>query len=61
MRFEGIYQWQSERKLTNEEAAETLGVCERTYRRWCRRYDEEGLVGLTDGRLETVAHKQCVC
>lgn len=56
MRFEGIYQWQSERKLTNEEAAQLLGVCERTYRRWCRRYDEEGLVGLTDGRLEKAAH-----
>jgi len=56
MRFEEIYQWQSERKLTNEEAAEMLGVCERTYRRWCRRYDDEGMAGLLDGRLEKAAH-----
>lgn len=56
MRFEEIYQWQSERKLTNEEAAEMLGVCERTYRRWCRRYEEEGITGLLDGRLEKAAH-----
>jgi transposase len=41
MRFEEIYQWQLERNLTNEEAAEILGVCERTYRRWCRRYEDE--------------------
>lgn len=56
MRFEDIYQWQSERNLTNEEAAEILGVCERTYRRWCRRYDDEGAAGLLDGRLEKAAH-----
>jgi len=56
MRFEDIYQWQSERNLTNAEAAEILGVCERTYRRWCRRYDDEGTAGLLDGRLEKAAH-----
>src|SRR5580658_6733795 len=56
MRFEEIYQWQSERKLTNEEAAEMLGVCERTYRRWCLRYEEEGVAGLLDGRLDKAAH-----
>ncbi len=56
MRFEENYQWQSERKLTHEEAAERLGVCERTYRRWCRRYEEEGITGLLDSRLEKAAH-----
>ena len=33
------------------EAAELLGVGERTFRRWCRRYEEGGEAGLQDGRL----------
>ena len=37
--------------LTQMEAAEMLGVSERTFRRWCRRFDEEGEAGLLDRRL----------
>jgi transposase len=33
------------------EAAELLGVGERTFRRWCQRYEEDGEVGLLDRRL----------
>ena len=33
------------------EAAELLGVSERTFRRWCHRYEEEGDAGLLDRRL----------
>ena len=32
-------------------AAELLGVSERTFRRWCGRYEEDGVAGLEDRRL----------
>ena len=38
-------------ELNQEEAAELLGVSERTFRRWTRAYDEEGEAGLLDRRL----------
>jgi transposase len=51
MKFEAIYgRWQ-ERRLSQAEAAEILGMSERTFRRWRDRYDEEGLDGLCDRRL----------
>ena len=37
--------------LSKLEAAELLGINERTFRRWCRRYEEEGEAGLLDRRL----------
>jgi transposase len=37
--------------LTQLEAAELLGVGERSFRRWCRRYEEEGGTGLFDHRI----------
>lgn len=44
--------------LSQLEAAELLGVGERTFRRWCGRYREDGLAGLEDGRLGTPAHNR---
>jgi transposase-like protein len=38
-------------QLSKLEAAELLGVNERTLRRWCRRYEDEGEAGLADRRL----------
>ncbi len=38
-------------ELSQLDAAEILGVTERTFRRWCRRYEEEGADGLLDRRL----------
>ncbi len=38
-------------ELSQLDAAEILGVTERTFRRWCRRYEEEGSAGLLDRRL----------
>ena len=38
-------------RLSELEAAELLGVTERTFRRWRRRYGEEGEGGLVDRRL----------
>jgi transposase len=45
-----LHGWESA-ELNQEEAAELLGVSERTFRRWTRRYEEEGEAGLLDRRL----------
>ena len=55
MRFDKAYgEWQA-RRLTQEEAARLLGVCERTFRRYIDRYEDEGLDGLVDKRLSQVS------
>lgn len=56
MRFEEVYEdWHSSR-LTQEEAARILGVSDRTFRRYLQRYEEDGLSGLIDKRLNQVSH-----
>jgi transposase len=58
MRFEeAFYDWRSN-KINQEEAARLLGVCERTFRRYINRYEEEGLDGLIDKRLSQVSHRR---
>lgn len=56
MRFESIYSQRIEKKLSVEEAANLLGVHERTFRRWIKRYEEEGAAGLADARIGRLAH-----
>lgn len=51
MRFEELYERRQRRELTMVEAAASLGVTERTFRRWNGRYEAEGRVGLQDRRL----------
>src|ERR1035438_10321507 len=34
-----------------------LGVCERTYRRYLVRYEEQGMEGLVDRRLGQISHR----
>jgi transposase len=51
MRFEELYARRQRRELTMVEAAEMLGVTERTFRRWSTRYEADGAVGLADRRL----------
>ena len=58
MRFEEAYGGWTERRLSQEEAAQLLGVCERTFRRYIDRYEEEGLDGLIDKRLSQVSHRR---
>lgn len=58
MRFEEAYEGWRDRRLTQEEAAVLLGVCERTFRRYIMRYDDNGLQGLVDKRLQQVSHKR---
>src|ERR1700740_3690850 len=45
-----LHRWESA-ELNQEEAAALLGVSERTFRRWTRRYEEDGEADLLDGRL----------
>jgi transposase len=60
MRFEEVYEsWQA-RGLTQEEAARLLGVCERTFQRYLDCYEEAGLEGLIDKRLEQVSHRRAL-
>jgi len=58
MRFQEAYGAWSEGRLSQEEAAQLLGVCARTFRRYIDRYEEEGLEGLIDKRLEQVSHRR---
>ena len=58
MRFEEAYGGWQERRLTQEEAARLLGVCERTFRRYIDRYEDEGLEGLVDKRLGQVSARR---
>ena len=51
MRFEELYERRQRRTLTMAEAAEILGITERTFRRWSDRYDVDGVAGLQDRRL----------
>jgi len=58
MRFEEVYGTWNERRITQEDAARMLGVCDRTFRRYIDRYAEDGLEGLMDKRL-TQASNRC--
>lgn len=51
MRFEELYARRQRRELTMVDAAEILGVTERTFRRWSTRYEADGVEGLADRRL----------
>ncbi len=56
MRFEESYErWQT-KQLTQEEAAQLLGISSRTFRRHVESYEEAGLEGLLDKRLNQVSH-----
>jgi transposase len=52
-----LRRWESA-ELNQEEAAELLGVDVRTFRRWTRRYEEEGEAGLVDLRLGKASGKR---
>ena len=46
MRFEEAYEGWNAGRLTQAEAAQLLGMCERSFRRYLARYEAEGLEGL---------------
>lgn len=51
MRFEALLDRQERGELSQIEAAEMLGVSERTFRRWRDRLGDEGPAGLADRRI----------
>lgn len=55
MKFEDVYDRFQRGRLSSAEAAEWLGVSERTFRRWRGRFDDEGTSGLLDRRLGKVS------
>ena len=56
MRFNEAYTKWTEGRLTQIEAADLLGVCDRTFRRYLQQYEKEGLEGLIDHRIERQSH-----
>jgi len=51
MRFSSLLERQDRGEITQEEAAELLGVHVRTFQRWSERFSEEGEAGLADRRI----------
>lgn len=51
MRFSDLMDRTERSELSQIEAAELLGISERTFRRWRDRQREQGAAGLSDGRL----------
>lgn len=58
MKFESVLQRWRGRGLSQAEAAEFLGLSERSFRRWRDRYEEEGPDGLYDRRLGKASAKR---
>jgi len=58
MRFEEVYGGWQKGRLSQEEAAEILGLCSRTFRRHIGRYEENGLEGLNDKRLTQASYRR---
>jgi transposase len=58
MKFESVLDRWRGRELTQGEAAEVLGMSERSFRRWRERYEEAGLEGLFDRRLGKASAKR---
>ena len=58
MKLEEVYGRSHRGGLSQAEAAEVLGVSERTFRRWRARYEAEGADGLYDRRLGRVSARR---
>lgn len=58
MRFEDAYESWNAGRLTQAEAAQLLGVGERSFRRYLSRYEADGLEGLLDRRLEQASNRR---
>src|SRR5205814_7186586 len=58
MKFLSILSRYEAAEFSQLEAAELLGVGERTFRRWRQRYEEDGEAGLLDRRLGKISGKR---
>ncbi len=57
MRFEEAYEGWNAGALTQAEAAQILGMCDRSFRRYLSKYEADGLEGLIDRRLDQVSNR----
>ena len=57
-KFDDIYSRRTAGKLTQERAAEILGVSIRTFRRWEERFEADGAEGLYDRHLGKMANNR---
>ena len=58
IKFRSILDRYESNEFNQLEAAELLGVSERTFRRWCLRFEEDGASGLLDRRLGRASGKR---
>ena len=58
MRFADVYEGWRVGRLTQEDAAEALGVSDRTFRRFSRRFEDEGMDGLIDRRMGQISARR---
>src|ERR1700689_1975381 len=58
LRFRDILGRYESNEFNQIEAAELLGVSERTFRRWCQRFEDGGEAGLLDRRLGKTSGKR---
>jgi len=58
MRFISVQKRFRGGEISQMEAAELLGISDRTFRRWSERFGEEGAAGLTDRRRGNAAHNR---
>jgi hypothetical protein len=58
MRFEEAYEGWQEGRLSQQEAARILGICDRSFRRYRDRYEDQGMEGLLDKRLNQASHRR---
>jgi hypothetical protein len=56
--FEEAYESSNAGRLTQAEAAQILGMCERGFRRYLSRYEAQGLEGLIDRRAEQISNRR---
>jgi transposase len=58
IKFRSVLDRYESSEFNQLEAAELLGISERTFRRWCQRFDACGEVGLLDRRLGRASGKR---
>ena len=58
MRFIEAYEGWQAGELTQTQAAQLLGMCDRSFRRYLARYEEFDLAGLIDKRIEQISHRR---
>jgi hypothetical protein len=58
MRFQEAYAGWQEKRLTQEDAGQLLGVSGRTFRRQIGRFEADGMQGLVDLRMSQVSSRR---